>query len=403
MLKIGLTGGIGAGKSTVSEILADHGAVIIDADRIAREVVAPGEALLTQLAARFGESVIADDGGLDRSQLAARAFVDEESTAALNGLMHPAIRDRTLEHFARHADAEVVVHDVPLLVENAMTSAYHLNLLVDVPAELRLHRLMSARGMARDDAESRIARQASDEERYAVCDVIIDNAGSVSRTQAAVADLIENRILPFAANLEAQRRAERGPVELVEPEAGIDWQGQAQRIIAKLRHGIGGEITIDHIGSTAVPNLAAKDVIDLQLLVADLEAARELAPRLAQLGYPGHDGFDHLGEGRTEAKRFHANADPGRAVNLHIRTEDSAGAVFAREFLQLLRNDARERARYEQLKRDLAKDHAGNAQCDVYAEAKEPYFLTMRRRLIPNSFDCGETPSRCACSEPSGR
>lgn len=386
MLKIGLTGGIGAGKSTVSEILADHGAVIIDADKIAREVVAPGEPLLAQLAQRFGGDVIAGDGGLDRAQLAAAAFVDEESTAALNALMHPAIRDRTTEHFARHSDAEVVVHDVPLLVENAMTPAYHLNLLVDVPPELRLERLMSARGMDRGDAESRIARQASDAERYAVCDVIIDNAGSVSQTQDRVADLVDERILPFAANLEAQRRAARGPVELVDP-TGQDWPMQAQRIIAKLHHGIGTQFRIDHIGSTAVPGLAAKDVIDLQLLVPDLDAARELSAPLAGLGYPGGDAVDNLGEGQLEPKRFHANTDPGRAVNLHVRTEGSVGAVFAREFVELLICDDSERERYAQVKRTLADKHAGDGHTKGYAEAKEAYFLTMRRRLVPGGFD----------------
>ena len=119
MLRIGLTGGIGAGKSTVSQMLVDHGAVLIDADSIAREVVAPGQPLLTRLAETFGEQILDDDGGLDRAGLAAAAFVDAEHTEKLNGLMHPAIRDRTAEHFARHADAEIVVHDVPLLVERS--------------------------------------------------------------------------------------------------------------------------------------------------------------------------------------------------------------------------------------------------------------------------------------------
>lgn len=386
MLKIGLTGGIGAGKSTVSEILAAHGAAIIDADKIAREVVAPGEPLLDELAERFGADIIADDGGLDRPQLAAAAFADEESTAALNALMYPAIRDRTLEHFARHSDAEVVVHDVPLLVENAMTPAYHLNLLVDVPAELRLQRLMSSRGMDRADAESRIARQASDEQRYAVCDVIIDNAEEVSKTRATVARLVEDRILPFAANLEARRRAERGPAELVEPD-DQDWQLQAQRIIAKLHHGLGDHYRIDHIGSTAVPDLVAKDVIDLQLLVPDLDTARELSGQLADLGFPGQGAVDNLGEGQQEAKQFHANTDPGRAVNLHVRTSDSVGAVFAREFVGLLSTDTVERERYAQLKRTLAHDFADDEDSHGYAEAKEPYFLTMRRQLVPDSFD----------------
>ncbi|GAA1867442.1 dephospho-CoA kinase [Brevibacterium marinum] len=385
MLRIGLTGGIGAGKSTVSEILTAHGAVIIDADTIAREVVAPGEPLLHELAARFGPDVIAVDGGLDRAQLAAAAFVDEESTAALNALMHPAIRDRTAKHFADHSDAEVVVHDVPLLVENQMTPAYHLNLLVDVPAELRLERLMDARGMDRSDAEARIARQATDEQRYAVCDVVIDNAGPVDGTRERVARLVDDRILPFAANLADERRADRGPVELIDP-AGANWPIQAQRIIAKLHHGLGERFDIDHIGSTAVPGMIAKDVIDLQLLVPDQDTARELAPRLAELGYPGHEGADNLGEDKTEPKRFHANADPGRAVNLHVRTQGSVGAHFAREFLRLLRSDEGEREGYAQLKRTLAHEHGGSGQSEAYAEAKEPHFLRLRRRLVPDSF-----------------
>ena len=386
MLKIGLTGGIGAGKSTVSEILAAHGAVIIDADKIAREVVAPGEPLLSSLAGRFGQGVIGDDGGLDRAQLAAAAFVDEESTAALNALMHPAIRERTIDHFSKHSDAEVVVHDVPLLVENEMTPAYHLNLLVDVPAELRLQRLMNARGMERGDAESRIARQATDEDRYAVCDVIIDNAGPVTNTQTDVARLVKDRLLPFAASLKRRRRAARGPAVLVDP-AGENWSMQAQRIIAKLHHGLGNQLTIDHIGSTAVPGLAAKDVIDLQLLVPDLDTARALDPGLADLGYPGQDAEDYLGAGSSESKRFHANTDPGRAVNLHVRSEGSVGSVFAREFVNLLRHDSGERERYARLKRTLAADHAGDAHSAGYADAKEPYFLTMRRRLVPDSFE----------------
>ena len=308
MLRIGLTGGIGAGKSTVSAMLVDHGAVLIDADKIAREVVEPGQPLLEKLAEAFGPQVLHPDGSLDRPALASAAFVDSEHTAQLNGLMHPAIRDRTAEHFARHADAEIVVHDVPLLVENSMTPAYHLNLLVDVPAEVRLQRLMDSRGMDRDDAAARISRQADDETRRSACDVIIDNSGSVEKTKAAVGRLIETRIRPFAANLASGQRAPKAALELVD-SADADWAGDAQRVLAKLRFGTGDEFAIDHIGSTSVPGLPAKDVIDLQLIVPDLTAARDLAPRLAELGYPGTELSDHLGEGGTEPKWFHANTD----------------------------------------------------------------------------------------------
>lgn len=391
MLRIGLTGGIGAGKSTVSAMLVEHGAVLVDADRIAREVVEPGQPLLEKLAEAFGPQVLHSDGSLDRPALAAAAFVDSEHTARLNGLMHPAIRDRTAEHFAMYADAEIVVHDVPLLVENDMTPAYHLNLLVDVPAEVRLQRLMDSRGMDRDDAAARISRQADDDTRRAACDVIIDNSGPVEETKAAVARLIESRIRPFSANLASGQRAPKAALELVDP-AHADWIGDAQRAIRKLRHGTGEEFAIEHIGSTSVPGLPAKDVIDLQLLVPDLTAARELAPRLAELGYPGAEMSDHLGEESTEGKWFHANTDPGRAVNLHVRTADSVGVRFARAFRDLLIADTGERDRYLELKRDRlaeAKATGGtNGQMmRTYAESKEPYFLQMRRRLVPDSFD----------------
>ncbi|RBP64610.1 dephospho-CoA kinase [Brevibacterium sanguinis] len=384
MLKIGLTGGIGAGKSTVSTILAERGAVIVDADVIAREVVAPGQPLLAELAGTFGPEVLTPAGELDRAALAAAAFADEESTAVLNALMHPAIRTRTLEQFARAAEADLIVHDVALLVENDMAPDYHLSLLVDVPAAVRLDRLVRTRGMDRADAEARIARQATDAARRDACDVVIDNSGSLEDTRRAAGALVDERLLPFARNLRARRRAERPAVALTEPGTA-DWTGEARRIIARLRRGTGERHPIEHIGSTAVEDLPAKDVIDLQLLVPDLAAADDLAPRLADLGFPGGEGFDHLGEDGREPKRFHANADPGRAVNLHVRTESSTGARFALRFRDLLRDDAEERRRYGALKRRLVDRHAGDPT--ACAEAKEPYFAQLRRRLVPESFD----------------
>jgi dephospho-CoA kinase len=245
--------------------------------------------------------------------------------------------------------------------------------------------------MDRDDAAARISRQADDDTRRAACDVIIDNSGPVEETKAAVGRLIETRIRPFAANLASGRRAPRTVLDLVDP-ADADWAGDAQRVVAKLRHGTSDEFTVEHIGSTSVPGLPAKDVIDLQLLVPDLTAAGELAPRLAELGYPGTEMSDHLGEQSAEGKWFHANTDPGRAVNLHVRTADSVGVRFARAFRDLLIADAGERNRYLELKRArLAEAKAAGKTSGqmirTYAESKEPYFLQMRRRLVPDSFD----------------
>ena len=163
-------------------------------------------------------------------------------------------------------------------------------------------------------------------------------------------------------------------------------------MIEKLRHGTGEEFAVEHIGSTSVPDLPAKDVIDLQLLVPDITAAQHLAPRLAELGFPGAQAHDHLGESGTETKWFHANTDPGRAVNLHVRTVDSAGARFARSFRDLLTADTGEREEYLRIKSELlalAQDQGGTEAeiGQAYAESKEPYFLRMRRRLVPDSFD----------------
>lgn len=300
MLRIGLTGGIGAGKSTVARLLADRGAEIIDADVIAREVVAPGEPLLEALAEAFGAEIIDPDGRLDRARLAAAAFADAESTARLDALMHPVIRDRTAQRFAASA-AEVVVHDVPLLVENRMEVGYHLSLLVDVPATVRLDRLVETRGMDRADAQARIARQADDEQRRAACDVIIDNAGARADTAAAVDRLWTGRLAPFAANLAAGRPARRG-----EGTGTAGRAGDVDRLIAKLRHGTGEKYPITRDDADAGEGVPA-----LGLMVPDSAAAEALSPVLTRLGFPpAHAGDD----------RQRASADPGLPAVLALRT-----------------------------------------------------------------------------------
>src|SRR5699024_1999145 len=247
----------------------------------------------------------------------------------------------------------------------------------------------------RDDAAARISRQADDETRRGACDVIIDNSGPVEQTRDTVGELITDRLRPFAENLSQHRRAPLPRLEPLDP-ADRDGAGEAERAIAKLTDVTDARFPVEHIGSTSVPCLPAKDVLDLQLLVPDLAAAEGLAPVLADLGYPGRRLADHLGEDGTEEKWFHANADPGRAVNLHVRVEDSAAARFARAFRDLLRSDDGQRQQYLELKRELIartnrppEGHdpdANRAATNTYAEAKEPYFLMMRRRLVPDSF-----------------
>jgi len=189
VLIVGLTGGIGSGKSAVSRLLAAHGAVIIDADLVAREVVAAGSAGLAAIAAEFGPQLVLPDGTLDRAALGVLVFPDPERLAALNAIVHPLVGRRTadLTAQARDSGAQVLVHDVPLLVENGLAPAYDVVVVVDVPPDLQLERLVGQRGMEPADARARIARQATREQRLAVADEVIVNTGSLDR----LAELVE--------------------------------------------------------------------------------------------------------------------------------------------------------------------------------------------------------------------
>lgn len=175
MLKVGLTGGIGAGKSEVSRLLVEHGAVLIDADRIAREVVAPGTPGLAAVVAAFGADVLTEDGTLDRPKLGSIVFADPDRLAVLNGIVHPLVgeRSRALEEAA--AEDAVVVHDVPLLTENGLAPLYDLVVVVDADPATQLDRLVRLRGMTEQDARARMAAQATREQRREIADVVVDN------------------------------------------------------------------------------------------------------------------------------------------------------------------------------------------------------------------------------------
>jgi dephospho-CoA kinase len=185
VLRIGLTGGIGSGKSTVSAALARHGAVVVDADRIAREVVEPGTPGLAAVVQAFGEGVLTPDGALDRPALAAVVFADSDARRRLDGIVHPLVRARAAELAAVAPAGAVVVHDVPLLVETGQAAGYDLVLVVETPTETRVARLVQ-RGLAEADARARIAAQATDEQRRAVADVVLDNSGTPEQLTAQV-------------------------------------------------------------------------------------------------------------------------------------------------------------------------------------------------------------------------
>lgn len=188
MFLIGLTGGIGSGKSTVADLLAAHGAVIVDADRIAREVVEPGSPTLARLVERFGSEILDADGSLNRPVLARIAFASEEARKDLEGITHPAIGEEFLRQVQAAPPDAVVVHDVPLLAEtaNAASRGYAAVLVVEAPREVRLERL-EGRGLSREDAEARMATQATDEMRRKIATHLIDN-GADREALAAIVD-----------------------------------------------------------------------------------------------------------------------------------------------------------------------------------------------------------------------
>ncbi|WP_424892730.1 dephospho-CoA kinase [Streptomyces sp. XH2] len=186
MLRVGLTGGIGAGKSEVSRLLASYGAVIVDSDRIAREVVEPGTPGLAAVVAEFGDAVLTPGGALDRPKLGAIVFADPDRLAALNAIVHPLVRARSAELEAAAAPDAVVVHDVPLLAENGLAPLYDLVIVVDAGTETRLDRLVRLRGMTPEEARARMEAQATREARLAVADIVIDNDGPLEELEPRV-------------------------------------------------------------------------------------------------------------------------------------------------------------------------------------------------------------------------
>jgi dephospho-CoA kinase len=192
-VRVGLTGGVGSGKSTVSALLARHGALVIDADAVAREVVEPGTPGYDAVVARFGADVVAADGTLDRPALAAVVFGDEAARADLNAIVHPLVGERSAELMAAAAPGDIVVYDVPLLVETRMGGAFDVVVVVEADIDRRLSRL-AKRGLAESDARARMAVQASDEERRAVAHEVIANDGTREELAAEVDELWQRLI-----------------------------------------------------------------------------------------------------------------------------------------------------------------------------------------------------------------
>ncbi|MFJ9625082.1 dephospho-CoA kinase [Streptomyces sp. NPDC101181] len=199
MLKVGLTGGIGAGKSEVSRLLVSYGAVLIDSDRIAREVVEPGTPGLAAVVEEFGPDVLTPEGTLDRPALGALVFADDGRRAALNAIVHPLVGARAAELERAAPPDAVVVHDVPLLTENGLAPLYDLVVVVDASPGTQLHRLVTLRGMAESDARARMAAQASREQRRAIADLLVDNDGPLEALEPQVREVWDELLRRAAA------------------------------------------------------------------------------------------------------------------------------------------------------------------------------------------------------------
>jgi dephospho-CoA kinase len=394
MLQIGLTGGIGAGKSTVARRLAELGATVVDSDKIAREVVEPGTPGLTEIVAAFGVEVLAEDGSLNRPALAAKVFGHEENRARLNSIVHPRVRDRAVELTGKAPADGIVVQDIPLLVENGMAPAFHLVVVVDADVELRVRRLTTSRGMDEKDVRARIAAQASEEQRREAADVWLDNSGTEEEIRAAVDELWLQRLLPFERHVREGTYPDRGGPKIVAYDE--QWPRDARQLIARLKLAAGDKaLRIDHIGSTAVPGLAAKDVIDLQLTVATLDDADALAEPLGRAGFPVLPAFTRDTPKATDPdpehwrKRTHAGADPGRWANLHLRAVGSPGWRYALLFPAWLRADDAARAEYEAMKRETATRFA---DIPSYGSGKDPWFDQADARAEAWAADTGWAP-----------
>jgi dephospho-CoA kinase len=393
MLRIGLTGGIGAGKSTVSSTFSQCGGVVVDGDVISREVVEPGTEGLAALVDSFGDDILLPDGALDRPALAAKAFSSEAARKTLNEIVHPLVGKRRAEIIAAVPEDSVVVEDIPLLVESGMAPFFPLVVVVFADAELRVKRLIEHRGMAEDDARARIAAQAADEQRRAVADIWLDNSGSSETLTERAREVWAQRITPFAHNLSAGDVA-RPPARLT--PADPTWPDQAKRIVARLKTTCGEKaLRVDHIGSTAVPGLDAKDAIDVQVTVESLSAADELRTALLSAGYPGIDRitadeskddarstverYDHGNDSKLWRKRIHGSADPGRPTYVHLRVDGWPNQQFALLFVDWLVANPVVQEEYLAVKR-RAELAAPGGDIEAYVAAKEPWFSESYRR-----------------------
>lgn len=313
MLTIGLTGGIGAGKSAVATELVACGAVLVDADIVSREVVEPGTPGLAAVVEAFGPSVLDENGALNRPALGKIVFGDEAARVRLGEIMHPVVRERSWElTYAAGPDA-IVVQDVPLLTENKLAPTFHLSIVVEAPEEIRLRRLVEVRGMAADDARARIRAQTSDAQRRAVTDIVVPNDTDLADLKQRIADLWSGRLRPYADNITKGRAADQ-PTEAVAYNPA--WAHDYSLAEARLREQF-ADVVVDvrHVGPTSESGHSAPDVVHVDLTV---NANRPISTLREQLNAAGWISRDADADSITEWQMD--SADPGRPASLHVRT-----------------------------------------------------------------------------------
>ncbi|MDQ1293761.1 MAG: Dephospho-CoA kinase [Actinomycetota bacterium] len=371
MLRIGLTGGIAAGKTTVARHLGRLGARVLDADEIAREVMARDTPGLRAVVEEFGPRILGPDGSLDRTVLGQIVFSDSQARKLLNSLVHPLIEERAQALVARLPERTVMVHEVPLLVENGLQDRYHLVIVVHAPGSERARRLVSERGLSPEQARTRIISQAGDDERKEAADLWLDNGARSAQAcewRGTLGAWWTGRVQPFHRNILTRTPAPR-PARLTIHPADPQWADAGRRLARRIAFACGAAaLRVDHHGSTAVPGLPAQDVIDLQLVVRDAHVARELRPALEQAGFvrPVDESP------RTDAKEIlrapFLSCDPWRAADLHIHSQDCSRwseRLLLRDWLRAL---PEERARYAALKTDVT-----GMPVEDYLAAKEPW------------------------------
>lgn len=330
VLTVAVTGGIGAGKSTLARRWADRGAVLVDSDQLAREVVAPGTPGLAEVVASFGSGVLAADGTLDRAALAAIVFADRAARERLEAITHPRVRTRFTALKDAAPPTAIVVNDIPLLVDPVTAAGFHLVTGVHADDEVRVRRLMQ-RGLSAPDARARIAAQIPDERRRPLCDVWLDNDAGVDLLRRRADRLFDERLVPFRDNLLAGRPtaapARPGPVTL-EPGAGAangsdpDHSDRIARAARRVSTAVGGGARVASLDTDS--GRRDPGAIGLAVTAPDLDTARSWSVPLAAVGFPPlpgdpvEPGPGALGAGPPGTVFRCGSADPGLTLYLYV-------------------------------------------------------------------------------------